>query len=45
MPGALSEPFFITCDAEADLMRKPGVQELLAEAYADAIDAYFGLGR
>jgi N-acetylmuramoyl-L-alanine amidase len=43
MPGALSEPFFITCDAEAALMRKPEMQQRLADAYADAVDAYFGL--
>ncbi len=41
MPGALNEPFFITCDAEADLMRRDDVQSALAIAYADAVDAYF----
>jgi len=46
MPGALSEPLFITCDAEAALMARSDVQDALAEAYANAIEAYFReLGR
>jgi len=41
MPGALSEPMFITCDAEAALMARDDVQDALAEAYANAVEAYF----
>ena len=41
MPGVLSEPLFITCDVEAELVQREDVQEVLAEAYADAITAFF----
>ena len=41
MPGCLSEPLFITCDAEAALMIRPDFQDTLAQAYTDAIVAYF----
>lgn len=41
MPGALCEPMFITCDAEAALMVREDVQDALAEAFADAIQTYF----
>jgi N-acetylmuramoyl-L-alanine amidase len=41
MPGVLSEPMFITCDAEAELMQWEEVQEILAQAYVDAIVAFF----
>lgn len=37
MPGILSEPVFITCDAEAELVQREDVQDALAQAYADAI--------
>jgi N-acetylmuramoyl-L-alanine amidase len=40
MPGVLSEPLVITCDAEAALMQRPDVQDALAQAYVDAILAY-----
>lgn len=41
MPGALSEPLFITHRREAEFARDPRALGLLAEAYAQAIDAYF----
>ncbi len=41
MPGILSEPMFITCDAEAELMQREDVQDALAQAYADAVVAFF----
>lgn len=41
MPGALSEPMFMTCDAEAALMLRDDFMDALAGAYADAIEAYF----
>lgn len=41
MPGALTEPAFITHADESLLLNDPDVQARLARAYADAIDAYF----
>lgn len=41
MPGILSEPIFITCDAEAYLITREDVQDALAQAYVDAIVQYF----
>jgi N-acetylmuramoyl-L-alanine amidase len=41
MPGILSEPVFITCDAEAYLVMREDVQDALAQAYVDAIVQYF----
>lgn len=41
MPGILSEMMFITCDAEADLMRRDDVQDALAQAFADAVVTFF----
>ncbi len=41
MPGVLSEPIFITCDAEAYLIVREDAQEALAQAYVDAIVQYF----
>ncbi len=41
MPGMLSEPMFITCDREAALMARDDVQDALAQAYVDAVVAYF----
>ncbi|MCL6430259.1 MAG: N-acetylmuramoyl-L-alanine amidase [Anaerolineae bacterium] len=41
MPGVLSEPIFITCDAEAYLIMREDAQEALAQAYVDAIVQYF----
>lgn len=40
MPGALSEPLFITHDREGELAREPAFLAALAVAYADAIEAY-----
>lgn len=40
MPGALSEPLFITHRGELALARDAAAQRRLALAYADAIDAY-----
>lgn len=41
MPGVLSETLFVTNDVEAELLRRADVQDALAGAYAEAIDAYF----
>ncbi|MDI7277991.1 MAG: N-acetylmuramoyl-L-alanine amidase [Anaerolineae bacterium] len=41
MPGILSEPVFITCDAEAYLIIREDAQDALAQAYVDAIVQYF----
>jgi len=41
MPGALSETLFLTNDAEAALLQRTDVQDALARAYAEAIEAYF----
>jgi N-acetylmuramoyl-L-alanine amidase len=40
VPGALSEPMFITHAVEGDLARDPVLQKRLAAAYADAVEAY-----
>lgn len=40
MPGALSEPLFITHAEEGELARDPAFLAVLATAYADAIVAY-----
>ncbi|MHB1318025.1 MAG: N-acetylmuramoyl-L-alanine amidase family protein [Anaerolineae bacterium] len=40
MPGALSEPLFITHTREGELARAPAFLATLAVAYADAIEAY-----
>jgi N-acetylmuramoyl-L-alanine amidase len=42
MPGALSEPLFITHTLEGDLARDPALLAALAVAYADAVEAYVG---
>lgn len=41
MPGILSEPVFISSDAEEAILADPEGIAALAQAYADAIDAYF----
>ncbi|NLG50360.1 MAG: N-acetylmuramoyl-L-alanine amidase [Chloroflexi bacterium] len=41
MPGILSEPVFISSDAEEAILADPEGIDALAHAYADAIDAYF----
>lgn len=41
MPGALSEPLFITHEIEGQMARDPAVLARLARAYADAVEAYF----
>jgi len=41
MPGALSEPMFITCDAEAAALQRPEVLDALADAYVKAIVTFF----
>ncbi len=41
MPGALSEPLFITHEIEGQMARDPDVLERLALAYADAVQAFF----
>lgn len=41
MPGVLTEPMFITCDAEAALMQREDFMDALAEGYVEAIEAYF----
>jgi len=40
MPGALSEPLFISNPKEATLATNPAIQQALARAYADAIEAF-----
>lgn len=40
MPGALSEPLFISNPAEATALTQPGVQQALASAYAKAIEQF-----
>ncbi len=40
MPGALSEPLFLSNPSEAAIAAKPEVQEALARAYANAIEQY-----
>jgi N-acetylmuramoyl-L-alanine amidase len=40
MVGALSEPLFITHAVEGELAREPAFLQSLAEAYADAVEAY-----
>ena len=39
MPGCLSEPLFVTCEAEAALLARADVCDALAKAYARAITA------
>lgn len=41
MPGALSEPMFMSCDAEAAAMSSEEGLEALAEAHVEAVVAYF----
>jgi N-acetylmuramoyl-L-alanine amidase len=41
MPGALSEPLYITHAVEGDLAQDPAVLARLAAGYADAIEAFF----
>jgi len=41
MPGCLSEPMFMTCDAEAELMQRDDFMDALADGYVNAIVAYF----
>ncbi len=46
MPGVLSEALFLSCEHEAALLARADFRAALAEAYADAIAAYFeGEGR
>jgi N-acetylmuramoyl-L-alanine amidase len=40
MPGALSEPVFLSNPSEAALAAQPGTQEAIAKAYADAIEQF-----
>lgn len=40
MPGALSEPLFISNPAEATALTQPDVQKALADAYAKAIELF-----
>jgi N-acetylmuramoyl-L-alanine amidase len=40
MPGALSESLFLSNPAEATIISQPAVQDLLAQSYADAIEAF-----
>ena len=40
MPGALCEGLFLSNPQEATLMSQPAVQDLLARAYADAIEKF-----
>jgi N-acetylmuramoyl-L-alanine amidase len=40
IPGALSEPLFLSNPSEASLAVKPEVQEMLARAYATAIEQF-----
>ncbi len=42
-PGALDEPLFMTNPVEGLMMGEPEVQQMLAEAYFEAIKAYFEL--
>ncbi|MBM3190587.1 MAG: N-acetylmuramoyl-L-alanine amidase, partial [Chloroflexi bacterium] len=42
MPGALCEVLFLTHQREAELAQDPVMQERLAIALADALDAYLG---
>jgi len=44
MPGALSEPLFITHRREGELARDPEALSALAEAYAVAVERYFAGG-
>ncbi len=41
MPGVLSEPLFLTCEPEAALLGRADFRAALAEAYSNAIAAYF----
>jgi N-acetylmuramoyl-L-alanine amidase len=40
MPGALSEPLFLSNPSEAGMAIQPGTQEALAKAYANAIEQF-----
>jgi len=40
MPGALSEPLFLSNPTEATAVTQPDVQDLIATSYAKAIEAY-----
>ncbi len=41
MPGALSEPLYITHEVEGEMAQDPAVLARLAQGYADAIEAFF----
>ena len=41
MPGALTEPLFVTDPFEASLLTEPAVQHLIAEGLAAAVEQYF----
>jgi N-acetylmuramoyl-L-alanine amidase len=40
MPGALSEPMFLSSPVEAEAALQPNVQDSLAAAYAEAIELF-----
>jgi N-acetylmuramoyl-L-alanine amidase len=42
MPGVISEALFLSNAADAAVIAREDFRQRLAEAYADAIDAYFG---
>jgi N-acetylmuramoyl-L-alanine amidase len=44
MPGALSEPFFLSNPPEATAALQPETQDLLAQAYAAAIEQFLHVG-
>jgi N-acetylmuramoyl-L-alanine amidase len=44
MPGALSEPLFLTNPSEASAAADPATQDLLATSYAQAIEQFLRAG-
>ena len=43
MPGALTEPLFITDPAEASLIDSPAGERAIAAGMLSAVDAYFAV--